>query len=193
MQSIVQERGAVTFPTFTGERVYMREIRKSAPLPFDLARWQPTVDAMLDGVDTDGPIYMMIDQSLVQLGNTQRRPGLHIDGYWIAAKGRHGGGGGHAGAWDTGGGQWKNCNFSAPEALILASDISASRAVIGEFSGVVGDGGDCSHIDTSNLSEIILGAHKVYAGNVTILHESLPVSQSCNRTLVRLSVPGWSV
>lgn len=191
LQSIVQQRGAVSFPAFTAERVYMREIRKAVPLPFDLARWQPTVDAMLDGIHTDGPIYLMIDQGIVKAGATQRRPGLHVDGYWIAAAGRHGGGGGHAGRWDDKGG-WGTCNFSTPEALILASDITASRALVGEFSGTPGEGGDCSHIDAGELDEVILAAGRVYAGNVTMLHESLPVQVDCLRTLVRLSVPGWT-
>jgi hypothetical protein len=54
MQSIVQERGRVVFPEHAGERVYMREIFKRKGLPPDLRRWQQTVDAMLEGVETDG-------------------------------------------------------------------------------------------------------------------------------------------
>lgn len=191
LQSIVKPLGAVQFPAFTAERVYMREFRKSSGLPADLSHWQPTVDAMLDGVDTDGPIYLMIDQGVVRAGTTQRRPGLHVDGYWVASKQRHGGGGGHCGSWDSNGG-WKNCNFSAPEALILASNVTASRALVGQYEGLIGDGGDCSRVDTRGLSEIILQGGIAYAGNVTMLHESLPVATDCQRALVRLSVPGWS-
>lgn len=193
--SVVEQRGAVVFPQFTGERVYMREIRKNRPLPQDLSRWQATVDSMLDGVDTDGPVYLMIDQSMVKAGVTQRRPGLHIDGYWHPDTLCHGGGGRHcsvSSAWRTGGGRWGASTFKEKEALILASDVSASRAMKGTFTGQVGEGGDCSHIDVSTLEEVLLLAGKVYAGNVTMLHESLPVSVDTQRTLVRLSVPGWS-
>lgn len=96
-QSTIQQRGAVTFPEFTGERVYMLPFRKAEGLPFDLVRWQPTVDAMLDGIDVVGPIYLMIDQGIVKPGTTHRRPGVHIDGHWVPSIQAHGApsGGGH--------------------------------------------------------------------------------------------------
>lgn len=195
LTSTLQERGAVHFPENTGERVYMREFTKTGGLPFDLRRWQPTVDAMLAGVDAVGPVFIMIDQGLVRAGTPQRRPGLHIDGYWVPSLQAHGGGGGgHVGCasgWDTGN-RWKQCDFSAPEALILASDVSASRALVGDYTGEPGEGGDFSHLGTAGLCEIKLQAGRVYAGNVTMLHESLPVERDTLRTLVRLSVPGWT-
>lgn len=195
LQSIVQQRGNVQFPAFLAERVYMREFRKGS-LPTDLGRWQPTVDAMLEGVDTDGPIYLMIDQSVVQAGACQRRPGVHIDGYWVPDLQAHGGGGSHTGnapgRWDSTP-AWVHCSFDQPEALILASSITASRAFSGKFTGQPGHGGDFSHVDLTGLEEHILQAGQVYAGNVTMLHESLPVAVNCQRTLVRLSVPGWEL
>jgi hypothetical protein len=42
------------------------------------------------------------------------------------------------------------------------------------------------------MDEIILDSGRVYAGNVTMLHESIPVPFDCLRTLVRLNVPGWT-
>ena len=189
--SRVVEIGKVEFPAFLGERVYMREFRLETGLPTDLKRWQNTVDQMLVGVDTDEPIYLMIDQGVVKANTSHRRPGAHIDGYWIAAKQRHGGGGGHAGRWDNPSPQWNSCSFDKAEALILASDVSASRALIGQFEGVPGEGGDCSMLDLSQLAEVHLQAGIAYAGNVTMVHESLPVARDTVRTLVRLSVPGW--
>lgn len=185
--SIVQPRGAVEFPAFTGERIYMREFRKQRGLPSDLMRWQPTVDAMLEGIDVDGPIYLMIDQSVVLAGMAQRRPGMHIDGYWIPEMYAHGGG--HGGGRHV---TWCDADWKDAEAVILASDVSACRAMVGSWDGKPADGGDCSHIDTRGLREVRLHADRVYAGNVTMLHESLPVSHDCARTLVRLNVPGWS-
>ncbi len=83
MQSIVQQRGKVEFPQFMGERHHMRPFFKADGLPQDLARWQPTVDAMLDGIDTDGPVYIMIDEGKVEAGKCHRRPRMHLDGFWI--------------------------------------------------------------------------------------------------------------
>lgn len=213
MQSIVKELGTVTFPLHTMERVYMKEFRKEAGLPGELKRWQPTIDQMLLEVDTDGPIYLMIDQGLVKANTTHRRSGVHIDGYWIPTLQTHGSQpGGHitnaVGRWDNrpswihskSKGYWDgdywNTNPKATdwpdEALILASNVSASNAYIGEWDGVIKDGGDCSHLDLSGLQRVALEANKVYAGNVTMLHESTPVMEDVLRSLVRLSVPGWS-
>lgn len=187
--SHILQLGSVSFPSFTGERVYMREFTKAKGLPTDLSRWQNTVDAMLHGVESTGPIYIMIDQGEVLPAASHRRPGLHIDGYWDAKAQGHRGR--HVGSWDTDP-KWSHCEFSRPEAIILASSVSASRALVGEWDGVCGEGGDCSHIDTTGMSEVRLEASKAYAGNVSMLHESLPVRTLTRRTLVRLNVPGWT-
>lgn len=233
MKSIVQQRGTVHFPQHTGERIYMREFHKADGLPFDLARWQPTVDAMLYGIDTDGPIYLMVDQGLVLSGSTHRRPGVHLDGYWNPGNSSHGGhisisahggsghgscserpAGGHGGERSNGhmgtppnnsdshgGGSsrhsagfssWAHATFAEPEAIILASSVQGCRALVGDFNGPVKDGGDCGHIELSSLREIIMAPHTVYAGNVSMLHESLPLMADALRTVVRLNVPGWS-
>lgn len=205
MKSIVEKRGRVTFPSHIGERIYMREFFKTAGLPADISRWQSTVDAMLEGVDTDGPIYLMVDQGFVHAGNTHRRGGIHIDGFWMPAVEAHGTPSprhgttppdrprhvtnischGHStemlksGKWPT-------------EAIMLASDVSACRGWSGEISGDPGKGGDCSHLDLESLLEVQFCAGITYAGNVTMLHESMPLAQDCLRTVVRLNVPGWS-
>lgn len=226
MKSIVVERGAVPFAEHTGERVYMREFRKADGLPFDLARWQPTVDAMLAEVDTDGPIYLMVDQRQIPAGTHHRRPGVHIDGYWIPGIQAHGGSkspsrhtGNPSPTPDPGkhnasprprkdhhSGQpvedesdvqrmdsWRGATYEYHEGLLLASNVRACRALAGEFIGAPGEGGDCAHIDTRHMQEIIMQPGVAYAGNVTMLHESLPVPFDCLRTVVRLNVPGWTL
>jgi hypothetical protein len=219
--SVIETRGSIgVFPQFMAERVYMKEFYKDKGLPPELSRWQDTVDAMLDGVDTDGPIYLMVDEGFIQSGATQRRKGLHIDGYWNPGISAHGNNypdipshhqpviprghragrqsdDGHKatrflGKWDVPGQGWSHSDFKEPEAIILASSLSAARGYVGTFEGPIGEGGDCSHIDLSDLTEIQMHAHQVYACNVTGLHESLPVGINCQRQLVRLNVPGWS-
>ncbi|AXK44158.1 hypothetical protein DVR09_15365 (plasmid) [Erythrobacter aureus] len=88
-RSIIEARGEAAFPAWHGERVYMEPFLKAEGLPAHLSRWQPTIDAMLDGIDTDLPVYLMIDESEVKAGVCQRRPGLHIDGYWNPAYAGH--------------------------------------------------------------------------------------------------------
>lgn len=183
--SQVQQRGRVPFPAFTGQRVYMREFTKAAGLPADLTRWQDTIDAMLDGVDTSEPIYLMVDQAPVKVATTQRRPGLHVDGYWSPAIDSHRhvvcGHGGH------------RIDGAESEALILASDVLGCAAYVGEFDGNPASGGDCGHIDASGLLRVDMEPGHAWAGHtLTMLHEALPVRHDCMRTVVRLNVKGWT-
>lgn len=228
------------FPEYAAERVYMEPFFKKKGLPAHLGHWQKTIDAMLDGIETDEPIYLMIDQSAVKAGEFQRRPGVHIDGYWNPGISGHGGHrtmSGHGSHRPMAGHgthrpfvmghnpspfrhgpqrapthgprqtpsfprrheagpnsfvPWDQASFSEPEAIILATNIQASRGFSGIYSGPIGDMGDCSHIDTSGMTEVQVEAGRVYAGNITMLHETLKVEEDSLRTLVRLNVPGWT-
>ncbi len=208
-KSFVETRGEVSFPEFANERVYMEPFWQDRGLPLHLARWQKTVDQMLVGIQTSEPIYLMVDQSVVERGEPHRRPGVHIDGYWWSGERMHGAvfpGGRHgapppprfpvhrasAPAAPIVIEDWHKADFVEPEAILLASDIEASRAFRGDYSGLIGPGGDCSRIGLDDLEIVSLTPNRVHAGNVSFLHESLPVAQRCARTLVRLNVPGWS-
>jgi len=181
MHSNVQLRGTVKFPEYLGERIYMREFTKREGLPKELERWQDTVDAMLDGIETQSPIFLMIDQAEIKVGDYHRRGGVHVDGYWNPTLYAHGHGGGH-----------RIGDKYEPEALILATDVMASYAYIGEYNDIPRSGGDCSHIDVSGMLCADIEPGRVWAGHtLTFLHEAIPVMTDCKRTLVRLNVPGW--
>ncbi len=190
--SIVQERGSVGFAPFTGERVYMVPFFKRHGLPRDLCRWQPTIDRMLDGIDTDKEIYLMIDQARVKASTTHRRPGVHIDGHWLPARHPHQASGHKTHIMPRHGRHGHVTKYMYDEAIILASDVSACTAYEGTWEGQAGPGGDCQHIDLTGLRKIPCESNRVYAGNVCMLHESMPVPEDCLRTVVRLNVPGWT-
>ncbi len=231
--SIAVERGRVSFPEYKGERFHMIPFRKADGLPDGMNRWQATVDAMMDGIDTDRDCYLMIDQSPIKAGASHRRGGVHIEGYWHPDLRCHGGGGGgrHSGGppgFDWGDllerlrrerererqapppdrqpvrvepspppkqlppADWTNCDFVLPEGTLLAADVSACRCYIGEWDGPIGSGGDCSAVSLSGLDWLDCESHRCYAGNVTMLHESLPVRFDGVRSLVRITVPGWT-
>lgn len=207
--SIIHQRGPVPFPVFAGERHYMIPFYQRYGLPGDLGHWQPTVDAMLDGIETDQPIYFMADQSVVHPGQAHRRPGVHIDGYWHPGVQAHGGGGGHRGrATHYGrpshrgsgrhGGQhmrggWDHVDLSEPEALILSSDVAGARAYLGKYPDLIGDGGEASRVPLDGLLAVDLAPHRAYVGTVGTLHESLPIPAGGPRTVVRLNCPGVTV
>jgi hypothetical protein len=201
-QSNIHEGGHVTFPAFAGEKHYMVPVFKQHPLPPRLSHWQPTVDAMLRGVDTERPIFLMIDQATVKAGETHRRAGLHVDGYWHPGVKAHGGGhlghrhppghrgyGGHGGSHMKGG--WEDVDFSEPELVVLASDVRGCTAYCGGYdTKLLREGGDASSVPTEALTPVQLMDHRVYAGDVGTLHESVPLLRDTERTLVRLNCPG---
>lgn len=209
-ESKYTQGSTVSFPEFMAERVYMVPFTKKGGLPSHLSRWERTVDAMLDGIDTDSTMYLMIDQGIVKAGSSHRRGGVHIDGNWIAELQCHGTGGGfghrtsptsshrtwggHAsrvespGGHGTGGGHCAGGLYD--ESIILASDIAASAGYVGSWAGEIGDGGDCSHVNTEHMDRVILESGVAHIGNVYFLHESLPVNCDLTRTLVRINVPG---
>jgi hypothetical protein len=196
-------RGYVRFPDFTRERVYMLPFRLGKALPPGLERWQGTVDTMTHGVRGEVG-YLMVDQASVPAGQHHRRPGLHVDGNWIPALQAHNRGGGHQqGSHYQAPATHKHPDpgnnpppfthghgaYYAPELIVLASNVEASRAIVGRFEGQPGPGGECAHLDVSRgLSQRLL-ADTVYVGNVTMVHETLALDRPVDRTLVRINVP----
>ncbi|MCZ8255002.1 MAG: hypothetical protein O9327_04980 [Polaromonas sp.] len=181
-------RGApVVFPEFTGERVYMAQFTLEGGLPPELARWQATVDAMLDGIDVRGPIFFMVDQGEVRASATHRRPGLHVDGRWNPATN------GHEHSFEPPPERRRQrgprAQGASEELLVLASDTLGCAAYVGEYTGLPDLGGDCSHIETRGLQRVELSPGRAWAGPaLSMLHESIPVLQDCRRTVVRLNV-----
>ena len=187
MKSILTEGGNVVFPEYLGERAYMIHINKHQSLPEQYARWQGVVDSMLIGVETEDTIFMTIDQGHIEKGCSQRREGAHIDGNWLPDINAHGTGGHITMGWDSGGG-WVKENLTAG-GIIMASDCDGAKAYIGNFDGVCGKGGDCSHMDLSSARTVVMKPNKIYLGNVTMVHETVPVVENINRTFVRLTLP----
>lgn len=191
MKSMIKKLpGHILFPSNRGERIYQLPFFKNEKLPKEYQRWQTTVDRLLHGVDCDGEMYLMVDQGKIRKGDCQRRPGVHVDGHWDKTLSMH-----HPGhrltarGWDTGGGSGWNNFDDTRGGIILASDVLGSKAYLGEFEGKIKDGGDCSEISTEGLSQLLLQPYVGYLGNVTLLHESIPVDRDCKRTLVRITLP----
>lgn len=176
--SSLHQLGVVTFPPFTGEKIYMHAFTKAGGLPVGLQRWQDTVDQMLDGVDAPDLVYLMVDQALVQSGTNHRRPGPHVDGYWnpnIQGQPNHGG---------------HRLEGSDEELLLLATNVLGCEAYVGHVMGMPGAGGDCTELDLSGLNRVDLAPGRVWSGHtLSMLHASLPVVRDSLRTVVRLNVP----
>jgi len=191
MKSRIVRTGTIAaFPAHTGERVYMEPFYQRGGLPSSLRRWQYVVDMMLAGVDADGPIYLMVHQGTVERGGTLRRPGPHVDGHWIAAANRHGDPPlppGHTNPGPSPGGHRNPMNQR--ELVILTSDVYGCDALLGDYAGQFGSGGDCTDMDLAALRRSPLAPFGVYRGDVYTVHEAVPSPVDARRTVVRLNVP----
>lgn len=172
LKSEMHKGSVVTFPEFTGERIYMQPFMKvdgEVLLPSKLSRWIPTVTAMLKDIDTTQRMFLMIDQSPVEPGKSHRRPGPHIDGNWSDKA---------------------STVFDSSELLILASDVEGCAAYIGSYeASYIDAGGDCSRVPLDGFKRVKCKAGFAYIGTVATIHESIPIKKACNRTLVRINVP----
>jgi hypothetical protein len=89
--------------------------------------------------------------------------------------------------------RWEDAAFEQPEAIILASDVTGSTGFFdGTFEGPIRAGGDCRQVANLVGEPVINRANVAYEGNVTMLHQTLPMLTDVQRTVVRLSVPGYS-
>ncbi len=117
--------------------------------------------------------YLTIDEQTLLPGETLRRGGLHVDGFYH----------GQCGAWG-GGGSWG----SVGNGMLTISSTPHCKAYLGVFEGAPQDEGECDHIQIATEGEIF-GAGEVYWVDGACIHESLPVTKKTDRQFVRLSMP----
>jgi hypothetical protein len=76
------------------------------------------------------------------------------------------------------------------QGIILASDVLGCVGYAGNYNSQIADGGSVE-LKTDHLEQVQFTPGQVWAGNVFMLHESIPVAQTGLRTIVRLNVEGW--
>jgi hypothetical protein len=182
MQNLV-ELGPVGLPKFSGTRVMMLPvlIGDGNSLPGYLSKWDSAFDelSLLARPEVQGKVgYLTIDERVVEPGNTLRRSGLHVDGWWHGNPGAWGGG-------DDGGGTWGR------NGMITVSTPAGCRAWSSGMIGEPEDEGECEHLRSqfSEESGVVLPAGMAYWFGPMCVHESLPMTQRTERQFVRLSMP----
>lgn len=163
------------FPEFSGERIMMMPVilgdLRGVP-----SQYSELVQSLYDVTESRhiGQIgYLTIDERELLQGETLRRSGLHVDGYYH----------GRCGAWG-GGGSWG----SVGNGMLTISSTAHCRAYLGVINGVPRDEGECDHLVMPNAGEVF-AAGEVYWLDGACVHESLPVSATTKRQFVRLSMP----
>jgi hypothetical protein len=163
---------------FLGRQVYMHE--------FDMEKcdvpegYEEPVRSLLDACGRrSGTAFLTIDEKVVRAGETQRKPGPHVDGFFQKQAMRWG----HGGGWNH------SCNIlPAPRMeVIVASSFAACRAWDGEFEGEPTLCGDLSHLDLPDGE--LLKPNVGYLLSPDCIHESLPMERDTERTFMRIALP----
>lgn len=193
MKSQIRVTGIIDkWPVVKNQRIYMQEFTQKAGLPNGMKIWQPIVDEMLFGIETDGPIYLMVDQGNVKRGQTLRRPGPHIDGHWVPGKYAHGNPSpGHSNPPDRHQQPGRHClPYDGKELILLTSNFYGCDALVGEYEGEFGEGGECGGMMWKGMFREKMRDNHIYTGDVYTVHEAIPSLAEGHRTVVRLNVPG---
>lgn len=208
--SISKELNELILPEQFKEGEFIQRFGNLSMLPFDLkdlngihAILRPTIEKMLQEITLrEGRGYLTIDAKEVKAGQSQRRPGAHIDGNFLddmylrelrrVDPGGWTQGGGNG--WKVGEGgntltseQHKQSYCSDKGGMLIMSTYPACKGWVGSFDDVAAIGGDCTHL---NLNEgFILKPNTVYYGNSQFIHESLPVDKNVFRIMMRITLP----
>lgn len=131
----------------------------------------------------EGEAHMTVDEKEIMPGQTQRRPGPHVDGCFVPAKN----------SWSHGGGGWKHgCNNIGGEVIgrmpiIVAASVAGCKAWRGTFDGQPKSDGDLSHLDLGEGE--LLPANVGYILSPDCIHESMPFATKVRRSFLRIALP----
>ena len=210
----------VETPSYGGHRIMMMpfdysDVRNT--LPHYLEAWKPIIEDLIQPFDLSGVGYLTLDESFVRKEETQRRPGLHVDGVggWGGNDGGWGGSqkksqppvtggwGGATGSWGgsqpltRGGwggstGSWGGAATKGKTpGMILLSSHTGCRGWDQEFEGFPDANGDCEHLreQCRDDESIVFEANHAYYCLPLTVHESLPMKSDTYRQFLRLSFP----
>ncbi len=178
-KSQVDDLGPLELPAYSGVRWMMLPFRlEDVKRTITREDWHEALQRMVALAPVqEGVGYLTIDEAEVAVGETHRRPGIHVDG--VNEHGGIGGwGGSRGGEWGVGG-------------MIVVASHTGCRAWAGDFEARIGLNGDCSHMKAMLRDEdaIPLLGGRAYRLNETCVHEPLPLAARTKRQFVRLSMP----
>lgn len=185
----------ISLPKWMGDQVYMHTFELSNPiLPKGCERWLDTIKSIVEyAPKKTGLAYLTIDEKFVKQGESHRRGGPHTDGNYLF------GWGGNGSGWLTGENgrilpkdKHEQQYCSDKGGMLIVSSYEACKGWNGEFEGQPNQGGDCSHLNLSEMDSFILKKNTLYWGNSTFIHESLPLNTNVKRQLVRITLPADS-
>lgn len=199
-------RGRFAFPEPTGVRVNMMPIKLRDESTFpDFCKpylhMIRSVRWMQQLLDPDHVSYLTIDESVVEPGESQRRPGLHIERPGRVIHGgrivKEGEDGFRELAWGLG--MWKSGTQFPVDGIYMASNVTGSCAIyplqITSPAGVVDEHGGIEHMRHLLGEPKLLDQGELCWFTDTTPHESLPIASDTpvHRSFFRIVVGRISV
>lgn len=187
LHSYYQSIGKIALP-FQQRQVYMAEIDLETPMLANAIRdYEDIVINLCNSVGAyHGKAYVTVDEQHLKMGDTQRKPGPHVDGRYLKSIQ-------HWGHEDPGGHWNHSCNVIPNRmAVIVASTVPLCRAWEGDFNGLPRITGDCQHVldDAGVLDDFKrLNANEAYLLSPDCIHESMSAIRDCARTFLRIALP----
>lgn len=171
----IYNHSPLRFPDFRGTRIMMMPVMLGYDygVPEHYLCLLHEIYSVMEQRFTDQVGYLTIDERELVPGETLRRGGLHVDGYYH----------GRCGAWGGGGG-WG----SVGNGMLTISSTPHCKAYLGWISGQPNDEGECDHLTMPNDGELFEAGH-IYWVDGACVHESMPVTETTKRQFVRLSMP----
>lgn len=180
LNSRYETLGSVAFPPFMARQVYMYEFDIADPvMPEGCEDYvNPVRKLLAEAGYSTGRAYVTIDEKALQAGETQRKPGPHVDGRFDKTKMD----------WTPGGGGWNHsCNIIGGgwPVIVAASDIGC-KVFEGDFDTEPQGDGDMSH---AILGEgVVVSANRGYLLSPDCVHESLPMERLSTRQFLRIAL-----
>lgn len=198
---------AVRLPYF-GRQKYMHSFDLAAPKMADgFDDYLEPVKALCKAAGAlAGTAHMTVDEKVVLAGESQRRPGPHVDGCFVPEvvaptvvhhtrvvyEPQYTGGG----FWGHGGGSgWLHCcnDIKAGPigrmAVIVASNEVGCRVWRGVFEGKPKSDGDLEHIRPQLDGGVLLRPNVGYLLSPDCVHESIRMDDDTQRTFLRIALP----
>jgi hypothetical protein len=196
----------VQMPEFKGRLLYMHKTSIIDPiLPIEFQDYTEQVRKCLSEFKGNVDIcYITIDEKTV-CNETHRRAGRHVDYNWYENLVSHGGTGNpahspippahqpkptpppHSSHGIASGGHRLENLDETNGGILLVSNHVGCKVFKGDFTGSIGEKGDCSRIDVKGLQSEVMEPGKVYFLNALCIHEPLVIKEKVERSLIRIN------
>lgn len=184
LQSWYRPLCAVELP-YKGRQAYMLSVDLSQPqIEAGYEEYLPLVLQLCGAAGVHGgTVHVTVDEKMVQAGQSQRRPGPHVDGCFTG------------GSWEHKPGWNHYCNhLPVPRmAVIVAASVPGCRVWQGEFHAVPRNNGDLSHARGQFGTGTLLPAGRGFLLSPDCVHESILFEQATQRTFLRVALPVGAV